>query len=79
MVNYMGGWGQDHLSLICYFGLYFLCRFGYVEYSSVDEAKAVFESPENIILDGRRLFIDYASPHQRKGEIISQRDKSLVK
>ena len=32
-----------------------------MEYDSVEEAQAVFDKPENIILDGRVLFIDYAS------------------
>ena len=32
-----------------------------MEYASVDEAKAVFDKPENIILDGRVIYIDYAS------------------
>ena len=32
-----------------------------MEYASVDEARAVFDKPENIVLDGRVLFIDYAS------------------
>ena len=32
-----------------------------MEYASVEDAQAVFDKPENIILDGRVLFIDYAS------------------
>ena len=32
-----------------------------MEYASVEDAKAVFDKPENIILDGRILYIDYAS------------------
>lgn len=41
--------------------MYSFSRFGFVEYASVDEARAVFEKPENVILDGRIVFIDYAS------------------
>jgi len=40
----------------------FLCSYGFVKYATVDEAKAVFDSPNDIVLDGRSLYIDYASP-----------------
>jgi len=40
--------------------LFHLHSFAYVEYSTVDEAKAVFDKQENIVLDERILFIDYA-------------------
>ena len=33
--------------------------FGFVEYSSVDEAKAVVENKENIILNGHTLYVNY--------------------
>jgi len=39
--------------------MYFLYSYGYVEYRSVDEAKAVFDKPDDIVLDGNTLFIDY--------------------
>ena len=32
-----------------------------MEYDSVEEARAVFDKLENIVVDGRILFIDYAS------------------
>lgn len=32
-----------------------------MEFASVEDAQAVFDKPENIVLDGRVLFIDYAS------------------
>lgn len=35
--------------------------FGFVEYATVDEAKAVFDKEENVILDGRVIYIDYAT------------------
>ena len=37
------------------------CRFGFVEYATVAEAQAVFDKPENIVLDGRIIYIDYAT------------------
>ena len=43
--------------------LYFY-SFGYVKYSTVDEAKAVFDKKEDIVLDGRSLFIDYGKISQ---------------
>ena len=30
-----------------------------MEYRTVDEAKAVFDNPEDIVLDGNTLLIDY--------------------
>jgi len=39
----------------------------------VDEAKAVFDDPKSIVLDGRRLFIDYASPSYRESEFKLQK------
>jgi len=33
-----------------------------VNYSSVEEAKHVFDNPKDIIIDGHALFINYASP-----------------
>ena len=42
--------------------VYIFYSFGHVEYRTVDEAKAVFDTPDNIVLDGRSLFIDYVSP-----------------
>ena len=36
-----------------------LHSFGFVEYRTVDEAKAVFDNPEDIVLDGNTLLIDY--------------------
>ena len=35
-------------------------RFGFVEFASVEEARAVFDKPENIMLGGRVIFIDYS-------------------
>ena len=32
-----------------------------MEYTTVEEAQAVFDKPENIILDGRVIYIDYAT------------------
>ena len=32
-----------------------------MEYATVDEAKAVFDKEENVILDGRVIYIDYAT------------------
>ena len=32
-----------------------------MEFASVEEAQAAFDKPENIVVDGRILFIDYAS------------------
>ena len=36
-----------------------LCSFGLVEFSSVDEAKAVFDKKENTVLNEHTLFVDY--------------------
>jgi len=33
-----------------------------VEYASVEEAKAVFDKKEDVLLDGRVLFIDFQDP-----------------
>lgn len=41
--------------------MYFLCRFGYVEFASVEDAQNIFNRPENIKLDGRILYLDYGS------------------
>jgi len=38
-----------------------LYSYAVVEYSTVDEAKAVFDSPEDIVLDGHTLFLDYTA------------------
>lgn len=35
-------------------------RFGFVEYATVAEAQAVFDKPENIVIDGRIIYVDYA-------------------
>ena len=45
--------------------LYFY-SFGYVEFASVDDAKAVFDKEENFVLDGRSLFIDYGKLFRSK-------------
>ena len=42
----------------------FVCSCGFVEYRNMDEAKAVFEKQEDIILDGHTLFIDYSKVTQ---------------
>ena len=36
-----------------------LHRFGFVKFATVDEAKAVFDKEEDIVLDGRSLVINY--------------------
>ena len=43
-------------------------RYGFVEYDSVDEAQTVFNNPENIELNGRVLYIDYATGQEIKKE-----------
>ena len=43
----------------------FSCRFGLVEYRTVEEAKAVFDKPSTIELDGCVLFIDYGKIDQQ--------------
>ena len=39
-----------------------------MEYDSVDEAQKVFNNPENIELNGRVLYIDYATGQEIKKE-----------
>ena len=46
--------------LVCISNI-FPCSFGYVEFASVNDAKNIFDCLENIELDGRTLYIDYAS------------------
>lgn len=54
--------------------MYFLHRFGYVEFANVEDAQNVFDSPENIELDGRVLYIDYGSDpkfdESERGKVI---------
>ena len=45
--------------------LFTSCSFGFVEFSEVYEAKAVFDQQENVVLDGRTLIIGYG---RLKGE-----------
>jgi len=40
--------------------LLFWCSHGYVEYASVDDAKAVADKREEFVLDGRSLLIGYS-------------------
>ena len=42
--------------------------FGFVYYSNVDEAEEVFDSPDNITVDGRALFIDFVTPKLPDGK-----------
>ena len=44
----------------------FLYSYGFVHYSTIDEAKAVFDKQEDIVLDGCSLFVEYSFP---KGEV----------
>jgi len=44
-------------------------RCGFVDYPSVEEAKHVFDNPEDITMDGNVLFINFARP--REGEFCS--------
>ena len=39
-----------------------LYSFGFVDFASAEEAKAVFDSPEGIEVDGHVLFIDFKAP-----------------
>jgi len=55
-----------------------LYSYGFVEFSSVEEAKAVEERQEGITMDGNTLHITYASPkgkdkniHSHNGPFIS--------
>lgn len=40
--------------------------FGFVEFSSEDEAKAAVEKLNNTELDGRTIFVDLARPSEKK-------------
>jgi len=54
---------------LCSILILFIPSYGYVDYLTVDQAKRVFHSQENIKLNGRILFIDYAVnkfPHKLK-------------
>jgi len=63
-----------------YISIYCLqCRFGFVHYSSVEEAKAVFDKPENIEVDGRVLFIDFITPKQPESENIKYFCKNVLR
>jgi len=48
----------------------FLYSYAIVEYCSVDEAKAVFDNPEDIVLDGRALYLDYTIYRQSNGKVM---------
>ena len=37
------------------------CRCGFVNYASVEEAKRVFDNPEDILVEGSALFINFAA------------------
>lgn len=39
-----------------------------MEYDNVDEAKKVFDHPENIELNGRILYIDYSTGNEMRTE-----------
>ncbi|XP_065890386.1 nucleolin-like [Dysidea avara] len=41
--------------------------YGFVQYASVEEAKAVFDKRKSIKLDGRTLHIDFSSPNHKQG------------
>ena len=48
-----------------------LYSYGFVEFSSVEEAKAVEERQEGITMDGNTLHITYASPKGKDKNIHS--------
>ncbi|XP_065889937.1 uncharacterized protein [Dysidea avara] len=49
-------------------------RYGFVHYSTIDEAKAVFDKQEDIVLDGCSLFVEYSFP--KDGSNSSPKDLS---
>jgi len=49
----------------CYF--FSSCSYGFVDYATVEEAKAVFDQQEDIKVDGRVVYTNYLSPKQREG------------
>ena len=43
--------------------LYINCgRFGFVEFSSPDDAASAYDTMQNTEIDGRQVFLDFASP-----------------
>ena len=54
--------GVTCTTAICYAVHCSFCRCGFVNYSSVEEAKRVFDDPKDIVIDGNTLFINFASP-----------------
>ncbi|XP_065889936.1 nucleolin-like isoform X2 [Dysidea avara] len=52
--------------------------FGFVEYSSVDEAKAVFDKQEEMVLDGRVLHINYSSRKIKQGGVRSSDPTAIL-
>ena len=56
---------------------YYFYSFGFVEYSSVDEAKAVFDKQEEMVLDGRVLHINYSSRKIKQGKAATNRNDMI--
>ena len=54
-----------------------MCRFGFVEYETVDEAQSVFDKEENVELDGHTLFLDFAAKRTSMGYAGWEKDLEL--
>jgi len=46
--------------------VFYVNSYGFVDFASVEEAKVVFDRQEEIEVDGRVLFINFASSPPRK-------------
>ena len=55
---------HEHGSITCSFSLlhFNCCRFGFVEFSSPDDAAKAYDELQNTEIDGRQVFLDFASP-----------------
>lgn len=53
-----------YITKACFYVIYdvlnCMCRFGFVEFDSVDSAKEAFNSMKGQEVDGRQVFLDFA-------------------
>jgi hypothetical protein len=66
-----------HGQLIFFF--FFNYRFGYVEFETIEEAKAAIEAKHQSVLEGRRLVVNYMNktPRASRGEVSNPPSKTL--
>lgn len=53
------------------------CRFGYVEYETIEQATAAIEAKHQTVLEGRRLIVNYQNKTSNKPRAENQPSKTL--